>query len=202
VHCKSAKKIVIFSKSEKKKSRIGNPMLCIDSSDVCIFIAKCKTKTEKYKSDFMNWLFDLNLLNPKNIVLESRHEIEFFEKLQHRIDLYNETFSDIYNMQSYIPITKEKEYKINPLYNVKLELQKSVCNGKYRLDCYIERYNLIIEFDEEQHKYTVEADKTRIDKIKEWFIENNNADLRVIRVDKNNPDYYIELIMGYMSIPI
>ena len=177
-------------------------MLCVDSNDLCILISKCKTKTGKYKSDFINWLFDINLLTQKNIILESRPEIEFFEKLQHRIDLYNKTFIDIYNMQSYIPITKEEAYEINPLANVKLELQKVVCNGKYRLDCYIEKYNLIIEFDEQQHKYSIDVDTNRINEIKEWFISNGNSDLCVIRVNENNTDYYIELIMGYMSIPI
>lgn len=193
---------MIFTKSKKKKSRVGNLMLCIDSDNLCILVSKCKTKTDKYKSDFISWLFDISLLPHRNIIIESRQEIEFFDKLQYRIDLYNKTFIDVYNIQSRTSITKEVIHKINPLANVKLELQKVVCNGKYRLDCYIEKYNLIIEFDESQHKYTKKEDSNRINEIKKWFVDNDNADLYVIRVDESNPDYFIELIIGYMTIPI
>lgn len=177
-------------------------MLCIDSDNLCILVSKCKTKTDKYKSDFIRWLFDIGLLSQRNIVIESRQEIDFFDKLQYRINLYNSAFIDVYNMQSCTPIAQDTINKINPLADVKLELQKVVCNGKYRLDCYIKKYNLIIEFDEAQHKYTQKADINRVNEIKKWFADNDNADLYVIRVDENNPDYFIELIIGYMTIPI
>jgi very-short-patch-repair endonuclease len=50
------------------------------------------------------------------------------------------------------------------LYNLDLIRQYQILS--YRVDCYIPKINLIIEFDEEHHKYNIELDKKRESKIK------------------------------------
>ena len=154
------------------------------------------------KENFIRWLSEVELIDGKKFILESREEVEFFEKLEKRIELFNLSFVEVCNLQTLKPLSEDEIKKINPLTNVKLEKQKWVCREKYRLDGYIEKFNLGIEFDEEQHKYQIKEDKLRTEEIAKWFKDNYNSDFRIIRVDKNNPDYYIELIMQYMTIEI
>lgn len=73
--------------------------------------------------------------------------------------------------------------------NINIELQKQCDN--YRMDGYIEKYKLVIEYDEEHHKRQLDEDINR-----EIYIKNKlHCDF--IRLDYNNTDCYnIGLIMN------
>lgn len=58
--------------------------------------------------------------------------------------------------------------------------QYSVLN--YRLDCYIPKYNIAIEYDEENHRYTKDSDSGRMSIITE------NIGCSFIRLDYKNSD--------------
>lgn len=73
---------------------------------------------------------------------------------------------------------------LKPL-DIHLETQKQVLN-KYRLDGFIEAYNLVIEYDEQQHYYQPQKSK---DKIRQHEIEEC-LNYRFIRLDYRNTDSY------------
>lgn len=200
--CDNPIKLKLPCKTQKEKSRITQNFICINTTDLFVFIEKSKNSTVETKKDFIRWLSEIGLINESKFILESREEVEFFEKLENRINLFNLAFVEMCNMQTLKTLSEDEIKKINPLTNVKLEKQKWVCEEKYRLDGYIEKFNLGIEFDEEQHKYQIDEDIARTKEITEWFKNNHNSDFRIIRVDKDNPDYFIELIMQYMTIEI
>lgn len=77
--------------------------------------------------------------------------------------------------------------------NLDFEYQKNVLNGKYRIDFYIPKYNLAIEYDEFHHTYNKGKDKQREDEIK---IE---LSCDIIRLDYTNSDAYnCGLIINYI----
>ena len=201
-HCNNPIKLRLLCNTHKGKARITQNFLCINIADLFVIIEKSKKSNIEKKENFIRWLSEVELIDGKKFILESREEVEFFEKLEKRIELFNLSFVEVCNLQTLKPLSEDEIKKINPLTNVKLEKQKWVCREKYRLDGYIEKFNLGIEFDEEQHKYQIKEDKLRTEEIAKWFKDNYNSDFRIIRVDKNNPDYYIELIMQYMTIEI
>lgn len=53
---------------------------------------------------------------------------------------------------------------LTPL-GIEVETQKFVC-GKYRIDFYLPKYKLAIEYDEQQHQFQHEADNQRMEDIK------------------------------------
>ena len=78
---------------------------------------------------------------------------------------------------------------LKPL-NIKVETQKTMFNGKYRIDFYLPEFNLAIEYDEEQHKYQQEEDKQREEEIKEVL------GCKFIRLDyKQDDNYNIGLVL-------
>lgn len=108
-------------------------------------------------------------------------------------------------MRSIKATTQDYINTINYLHNVVLEYQKVVCDGKYKIDCYIEKFHLAIEYDEKHHAYQTDEDKKRENEINEWFLENSDFEqdnIQFIRVNENNEDYFLELIMGYLTIEI
>lgn len=201
-HCKKAFKLRLLCNTHKGKARITQNFLCINTTDLFVFIEKSKKSNTKKKENFIRWLSEVKLIDEKKFILESREEVEFFEKLEKRMKLFDLAFIEVCDLQTLKQLSEDEIKKINPLTNVKLEKQKWVCREKYRLDGYIEKFNLGIEFDEEHHKYQIKGDKLRTEEITEWFKNNYSSDFRIIRVDKNNSDYYIELIMQYMTIEI
>ena len=90
-----------------------------------------KIKSSNYKNKLINWLKENNLLD-NNIIISSRKEIEFIDKLEDFLKPYNLT----------------------------LIRQYSVLN--YRIDAYIKELNIAIEYDEDDHKsYTYEQHEGR-----------------------------------------
>jgi hypothetical protein len=79
--------------------------------------------------------------------------------------------------------------------------QYSVCNNKYQIDFYFEKFRIIVEYDETRHKYRIEEDKKRIDEIIQFLSLKDGdcgfnsdgvlCDLNDIPIDSNNCDYYI-----------
>ena len=72
---------------------------------------------------------------------------------------------------------------LKPL-NIKVETQKTMFNGKYRIDFYLPEFNLAIEYDEEYHRYQQEEDKQREEKIKSCL------HCEFIRLDYKQDDSY------------
>jgi very-short-patch-repair endonuclease len=64
-----------------------------------------------------------------------------------------------------IEFGKELENFIKTIYNLEVKTQYPVKN--YKLDFYIPKFNLAIEFDEKHHKYQKEEDKKRENEIKD-----------------------------------
>lgn len=69
---------------------------------------------------------------------------------------------------------------LTPL-GIEVETQKFVC-GKYRIDFYLPKYKLAIEYDEQQHQFQHEADNQRMKDIKK------ELGCSFIRLDYKNID--------------
>lgn len=86
---------------------------------------------------------------------------------------------------------KRLEYQFGDMLDIitgfKWERQYPIDEGKYRLDFYLP-YDLIVEYDEEQHEYQEEKDLERIKYCRDWLANNegNNDGWKcpVIRVKK------------------
>jgi hypothetical protein len=100
-------------------------------------ISNCKTKSEQYLYNFIQWLLSENLITPK-LSIHARKEIEFLDEL---------------------------EDALSP-FNIKGIRQYSVIDNKYRIDYYIPSINVAIEYDENNHRdYSYEQHEGRQEEI-------------------------------------
>lgn len=88
----------------------------ISKNNALLLISKSKILTLKQKEDYIN-----NLTNKNIIIISSRKEIEFIEKLERLLKLLN--------------LKSERQYHIK----------------QYRIDLYIYGLNIAIEYDEDDH---------------------------------------------------
>lgn len=79
-----------------------------------------------------------------------------------------------------------KLYDVLTPINVKLVTQKQLLNGKYRLDGFLPKYDIVIEYDEQQH--FVEPQKSK-DVIRQKEIEEKFG-YKFIRLNYKNTDAY------------
>ena len=86
-------------------------------------ISNCKTRSEQYLYNFIQWLLSENLITPK-LSIHARKEIKFLDEL---------------------------EDALNP-FDIKGIRQYSVIDNKYRIDYYIPSLNVAIEYDENNHR--------------------------------------------------
>ena len=115
----------------KKLGRKGG--LLINEFGIQDLISNCKTKSEQYLYNFIQWLLSENLITPK-LSIHARKEIEFLDEL---------------------------EDALRP-FNIKGIRQYSVIDNKYRIDYYIPSINVAIEYDENEHKnYSYEKHEGR-----------------------------------------
>lgn len=128
-------------------------------------IQRCNTLSYNKKQKITNWLIDNGFIENK-IFVESRKEINFLDKLE----------------QSLIP------------FNIEGIRQYSINGGKYRIDYYIPKLNIAIEYDKNGHKYyTYEQQKGR-----QTYIEKELG-CKFIRIsDKHNDEYNIGVILKEM----
>lgn len=74
--------------------------------------------------------------------------------------------------------------------NIEIEFQKNIFNGKYKIDFYIPKYNIAIEYDEYEHKYKKQQDKFRQEEIEKLL------DCKFIRLSyKNNYNYNVGIVI-------
>lgn len=107
--------------------------LLINEFGIQDLISNCKTKSEQYLYNFIQWLSSKNLITPK-LPIHARKEIKFLDEL---------------------------EDALSP-FNIKGIRQYSVIDNKYRIDYYIPSLNIAIEYDEDNHKkYTYEQHEGR-----------------------------------------
>ena len=107
--------------------------LLINEFGIQDLISNCKTKSEQYLYNFIQWLLSENLITPK-LSIHARKEIEFLDEL---------------------------EDALRP-FNIKGIRQYSVIDNKYRIDYYIPSINVAIEYDENEHKnYSYEKHEGR-----------------------------------------
>ena len=136
-------------------------MSLINVEDTTLLIQKSKAKSAKSKERFKNWLFNLFGLKDNMIVLESREEIEFFDKLEEMFE-------------------KKKKKKGIKQYGVL---------GKYKIDYYMPEFRLAIEYDENGHSdYTYEQHEGRQKEIEKElcckFVRLDNRDDIFINIAK------------------
>lgn len=138
--------------------------LLINEFGIQDLILGCKTKSEQYLYDFIQWLSSENLITPK-LSVHARKEIEFLDEL---------------------------EDALSP-FNIKGIRQYSVMGNKYRIDYYIPSLNTTIEYDENKHRnYSYEKHEGRQKEIENQlkcrFIrisENNTNSYNIGFVIKN-----------------
>ena len=119
----------------KKLGRKGG--LLINEFGIQDLISNCKTKSEQYLYNFIQWLLSENLITPK-LSIHTRKEIEFLDEL---------------------------EDALRP-FNIKGIRQYSVIDNKYRIDYYIPSINVAIEYDENNHRnYSNEKHEGRQEEI-------------------------------------
>ncbi|HCL4447247.1 TPA: hypothetical protein N2D16_002852 [Clostridium botulinum] len=123
-------------------------------------------------------------------------EIDFKNTYEKRIGtILNNVFQTAWNIDKLKleTIVKNKDYI--PKY------QYSVCENKYKIDFFFDKFKIIVEYDEERHKYHIQEDKKRMDKIIQFLsskdcdcVFNNKGvlcDLNDDPIDSDNNDYYI-----------
>jgi very-short-patch-repair endonuclease len=115
-HCRRSEKYTIITKAGPQKIKI------IPESDVLLLIQKAQKSTIHKKEQFIKWLIKFGIVSG-GIVLETRIELDFTEKLMKTLEPFGIT----------------------------IELQKRI--GRYRADIYIKEINTVIEFDENGHKH-------------------------------------------------
>lgn len=156
-HCKNGIKEIIPTKNRKEysKARNAQTMILIPENDLYRLIQKSKTKSEIYKNNFISWLLNEKLIKDNILVVETRDEIEFLDKLE----------------ESFKP------------FNIKGIRQYNVLT--YRIDYYIPKLKIAIEYDENDHKnYTYEQHELRQKDIEK------ELGCEFIRISDNNTDAY------------
>ena len=98
--------------------------LLINEFGIQDLISSCKTKSEQYLYNFIQWLLSENLITSK-LSIHVRKEIEFLDELEDALSPF-----DIKGIRQY-----------------------SVIDNKYRIDYYIPSVNIAIEYDENNHRY-------------------------------------------------
>lgn len=157
MHCKNGIKEIIPTKNRKEysKARNAQTMILIPENDLYRLIQKSKTKSEIYKNNFISWLLNEKLIKDNILVVETRDEIEFLDKLE----------------ESFKP------------FNIKGIRQYNVLT--YRIDYYIPKLKIAIEYDENDHKnYTYEQHELRQKDIEK------ELGCEFIRISDNNTDAY------------
>lgn len=207
-HCKNGKKEKLNITSQNNphsRARKTQEMIVIDESDLIHLIFVSDKRDYDFKLKFFNWLKDCNLIS-KDIYLtpKIRKEINFFAELQKRINLYNKAYIEAFKMSCINSPTIEWINSTNYIYDIKLEFQKEMCNGKYRVDCYIPECGVIIEYDEKYHETEnqKQKDEERKEEILDYLIDSENYefdDINFIRVKEGEEEYYLELILIYLS---
>ena len=81
----------------------------------------------------------------------------------------------------------------NVLKPMKIEINNQFTILNYRLDGYLPKYNLAIEYDEEHHNYNYENDKIRENRI------INKLNCKFLRLSSENNDFYnVGLVMNFI----
>ena len=127
----------------------------ISEEDILSILIKSKTKNQEFKEEVLEWLKINNIVTNNKIVLTSRKEIEFLDML--------------------IKILEPFEYECIKQYKVL----------NYRIDLYIPKLKLVIEYDENDHKdYTYEEQEGRQKEIEK------ELDCKFIRVSDKDSDLW------------
>lgn len=135
----------------------------IDEEDLFYLYDKSRSKVKNYFIDFI--CNELNINKPV-IHVANRFEISFINTLD--------------------------DYLKNTFKNIKTFKQVCTKNMKYRVDYMILPYNVIIEYDEEHHKYQFKNDLLR-----EKYL--NSLGCKIIRVDKGKEGEGIAYISKYIK---
>ena len=133
-------------------------------------------------------IYELSL-NTTKLILNDFHSKISVEIKQYLYKIDNKTIDIILDKRFENSFGDKLINTLKPL-NIKVETQKPMFNGKYRIDFYLPEFNLAIEYDEEQHKYQQEEDKQREEGIKEVL------GCRFIRLDyKQDDNYNVGLVL-------
>ncbi|MDD5792069.1 MAG: Bro-N domain-containing protein [Erysipelotrichaceae bacterium] len=154
-HCKNIVKQSIETKGGNQE------MTLINIEDTILLIQKSKAKSAKSKERFGDWILNLFGLKPNMIVLESREEIEFFDKLEEMFETMN----------------------------IKKGIKQYDVLGKYKIDYYMPDFKLAIEYDENGHSgYTYEQHEGRQKEIEKElcckFVRLDNRDDIFVNIAK------------------
>lgn len=152
-----------------------------------VFVDTYNTKNISQKA----FSFDLTLDGVK-LILDNKRKTP---KMQPLYDFYNKHSNESHKV---ILSSRFEDEFFNKLkltleaMDVEIELQKHVKigNKNYRLDGYLPKYNLVIEYDEKHHKFNKKEDLKREKNIKSIL----NCDF--VRLDyEENDNYNIGLVM-------
>ena len=99
-----------------------------------------------------------------------------------RLKLVCEYFGKDYNQLVIInPISKEGEFgnRLLTVFENIIEIIPQYYIDNYRIDFYIPKYKIVIEFDEQHHLFNIDKDKQREQKLKE------KLKCKLVRIDSN-----------------
>lgn len=167
-------KLLLKSSDIKTKFRKLNNRgeMFINEEGTLNLIFRSELISNERKNSLINNLNKYNIFKNIQLIKSERKEIKFLDELEKQLKWWEEDFIYSYNM---VTSVKNDEYakSICPTYNLNLLRQYSVCNGKYRIDCYIPKYRIAIEYDENNHNYQKEEDKIREQEISKFLFEEN-----------------------------
>lgn len=155
---------IITCQVKKIDFRVPNNGMKIVNERGCYCLIQNSQKISSYEKQVLIEMFNKITGKENTIVVSSRFEISFGDKLKNTL---------------------------KPL-NIKVETQKPMFDGKYRIDFYLPEFNLAIEYDEKQHqqKENKIKDRQREEEIKEVL------GCKFIRLDyKQDDNYNIGLVL-------
>lgn len=197
------------------QAQIGNAknLYILSSKGYSKLYNTMRIKNNTLKNKVLKEYFDCELIYDDSVIYK---EINFKNTYEKRISIILENvFKTAWN----VDIVTLKNMIKNKHHIPKH--QYSVCNNKYLIDFYFEKFKIIVEFDENRHKYQKEEDEKRLNEIVQFLsiqdgdcgldengilcdtegdpVTYKNCDYYIIRIkedDEQGIDKLIGLVMG------
>lgn len=151
------------NKNIYSQAQIGNSkkLYILSLSGYCKLFNLFRNKNVNDKKEVLEKYFKEDDTDIYNIVYK---EIEFRNKLEHSLTIILiNILKTAWNIDDYTlnKIIENKEYLPSHQY--------AICNGKYQIDFFWEKFKIIVEFDENRHKYNRDKDNNRMNEIIQYL---------------------------------
>lgn len=204
-----------YSKNSQGKYNVTAMISTIDEKEKLIFKTKIPGDTQKRNvimltEDGLKQVLANSRKSKAKEILTKLEDSFVYKKTpkQTEFELMLKNALDCHLKQSgldwkYCPFNNKEDYKTTYDELVFFETEKKV--GKYKLDFYFPKFNLVVEYDENHHKYQKQADKEReieiikiLESINDYDISEDDYLTHFIRVQEGKEFEGIINIISYL----